>query len=385
MKKIISILLLLTFLFALVSCNNPENEATDTQSEEVDTQTDNPGEVIDNQQKVDEFKALLNKQDLSPFYEKMFSSIFRQDYVSYTNSHDDEDKNIDFFRYSGNGAYGYFYSVTREEYEEIMAKEDVNPFDFIVRGPGNYSLLQNAKINTFSSELVDNIDKTSTRDFSYSQRLDSQFDDTDLQVYSSYEINDKAGDIPTKKAEFNGKVNKESLLEVVSTSWLTDTIQRICAFDGHKITEFLDGLYYEVCRDLLNKTDKEISDFLNTNNIVISDGEEYTELSFELNDDAIKQILIDNDIFPGSFKGTLYYDKEAGSFEEFMYEINYANNEFDEENAHIYSSTLLFTATGYSYHHTYEGTPYFNPDAVVYSDAYEFVNDMLDNIIPPID
>ena len=391
MKKIISILLLLTFLFALVSCNNSENEVidnqskeTDTQSEEVDTQTDNPGEVIDNQQEVDEFKALLNKQDLSPFYEKMFSSMFRQDYVSYINSYDDEDKNIDFFRYSGNGAYGYFYSVTREEYEEIMAKGDVNPFDFIVRGPGNYSLLQNAKINTLSSELVDGFDKTSTSDLSYYQRLDSQFDDTDLQVYSSYEINDKAGDIPTKKAEFNGKVNKAALLEVVSTSWLTDTIQRICAFDGHKTTEFLDGLYYDVCRDLLNKTDKEISGFLKTNNIVISNGEKYTEVSFELNDDAIKQILIDNDIFPGSFKGTLYYDKEAGSFEEFMYEINYTNNEFDEEEAHIYSSTLLFTATGYSYHHTYEGTPYFNPDAVVYADAYEFVNDMVDNIIPPI-
>ena len=384
MKKIISILLLLAFLFAFVSCNDPVSEATDTQSEEVDTQTDNPGEVIDNQQEVDEFKALLNKQDLSPFYEKMFSSMFRQDYASYINSYDDEDKNIDFFRYSGSGAYGYFYSVTREEYEEIMAKEDVNPFDFIVRGPGNYSLLQNAKINTLSSELVDGFDKTSTSDLSYYQRLDSQFDDTDLQVYSSFEIKDKTGGIPAESGKFNGKVNKEALLEVVSTSWLTDTIQRICAFDGDKITEFLDGLYYDVCRGLLNKTDKEISDFLKANNIVISNGEEYTELSFELNDDAIKQILIDNDIFPGSFKGTLYYDKEAGSFEEFMYEINYANNEFDEENAHIYSSMLLFTATGYSYHHTYEGTPYFNPDAVVYADAYEFVNDMVDNIIPPI-
>ena len=374
MKKVISILLSLIFLFTLASCNNTGSEVIDDQSE-----------VIDNQKEVVEFKTLLNKQDLSPFYEKMFRSIFRQDYVSYTNSYDDEERTIDFFRYAGTGAYGYFYSVTPEEYEEIMAKDNVNPFDFIIKGPGNYSLLQNAEINTLSSELVDGFDETSTRAFSYYQRLDSQFDDTDWQVYSSFEINDNDSDITDKGAIFHGKVNKRSLLEVVSTSWLTDTIQRICAFDGHRITEFLDGLYYDVCRGLLNKTDKEISAFLKNNNIVISDGEEYTELSFELYDDAIKQIMIDNDVFPGSFKGTLYYDKEDGSFEEYMYEIKYINNISDEEESRITSSTLIFTATGFSYHYTYDGTPYFNPDPVVYDDAYEFINDMLDNIISPIE
>ena len=90
MKKILSILLLLC-LFVLASCNKPGNEAIDTQSKEVDTQTDPPSEEIDNQNKVDEFKTLLSKQDLSPFYERMFSSTFKQDYVSYTNSYGEEE------------------------------------------------------------------------------------------------------------------------------------------------------------------------------------------------------------------------------------------------------------------------------------------------------
>ena len=350
-----------------MSCNNSED-----------------GE-IDNQKEVDEFKAILNKQDTSPFYERKFTSMFRQDYVSYTNSYDDEEeRGIDFFRYLGTGAYGYFYSVTQDEYEEIIEKESVNPFDFITKGFGNYSLIQSAKVNAFSSEIVDGIDKRTSRDFSYSQRLDSQFDDTDFQLYNSFEINDKSSDNPSESTEFNGIVNKESLLEVVSTSWLTDTVQRVCAFDGQKNTEFIDDLYYVVCRNLLNKTDKEYSDFIKNNNIVISDGEEYTELSFELNDEEIIQNLIDNDIFPGSFKGTLYYDKESSSFEKYSYEINYVNNEL-EEGACISSTILKFEAEGTSYHHTIDEIPYIEPNPVIYSDAYEFVNDIVDNIIPKID
>ena len=94
--------------------------------------------------------------------------------------------------------------------------------------------------------------------------------------------------------------------------------------------------------------------------------------------------MMDHDIFPGSFKGTLYYDKEDGSFEQYLYEINYEIHESDEEDC-ISSSSLIFKATGYSYHHTYDRTPYIEPDPVVYADAYEFVNDMVDNIVQPID
>lgn len=368
MKKIISMLFLLTCLFILASCNNTESVK------------------IDNQEAVDEFKALLNKQDVSPFYEKMFSAIFRQDYVSYTNSYEDEEeRNVDFFRYFGSGAYGYFYDVTQEVYNEIIATENVNPFDFIARGFGNYSLLQSANVNVFSSEMIDGYEERSTRDFEYSQRLDSQFDDTNFQLYNSFTMKDNNSDNPSVSTKFNGIVNKDSLLEVVSTSWLTDTFRKICAFDGQKNTEFIDGLYYDVCRNLLNKNDKEISDFLKNNKIVINDGEEYTELSFEINDEEIMQNLIDNDIFPGSFNGTLYYDKESGSFERYYYQINYIANEIDEESTCTTSSILRFEADGYSYHHTIEKIPYIEPNPVEYTDAYDFVNDIVDNIIPPID
>lgn len=379
MKKIISMLFLLTCFFTLASCNKSGSENSGN------GEIDNSGsEEIDNQKEVDEFKALLNKQDVSPFYERMFTSLFRQDYTSYTNSYEDEEERcIDFFRYLGTGGYGFFYNVNQDEYEEIMENEIVNPFDFITQGFGNYSLIQSANVNAFSSEIVDGLEKKATRDLSFSQRLDSQFDDTDYQLYNTFEINDKSGDIPSKSTKFNGKVNKESLLEVVSTSWLTDTIQKICPFDGHKNTEFIDNLYYEICRSLLNKNDNEISAFIKNNNIVISDGEEYTELTFEVNDDDIRQIMIDNDIFPGTFKGTLYYAKETGSYERYLYEINYVTNEFDEEDGRISSTILKFEATGTSFHHTSERIPYIPEDPVVYTDAYEFVNDIVDNIIPP--
>ena len=384
MKKIMSMLFLLICIFILTACNNSEKLTSSNNTEILTSSNIIDSGEIDNQKEVDEFKALLNKQDISPFYERMFTSVFKQDYVSYTNSYkDEEERNIDFYRYLGTGAYGYFYNVTQDEYKEIMAKENVNPFDFITEGFGNYSLIQSAHINAFSSELVDGIEKRTTRDFNFSQRLDSQFDDTDFQLYNSLEINDKSSDNPSETTNFNGKVNKESLLEVASTSWLTDTIQRICGFDGQKNTEFIDDLYYEVCRNLMNKTDKEFSDFIKNNKIVISDGEEYTELSFEINDEEIIQILIDNDIFPGLFKGTLYYDKESGSFERYLYEINYITNNYINEDDCISSTTLKFEATGTSYHHTYEKIPYITPNPVVYTDAYEFVNDMVQNITPP--
>ena len=57
MKKFLSLLYLLLCLFAFVSCKKSGSKEPDKQSE-----------VIDNQKEVDEFKALLNKQDLSPFY-----------------------------------------------------------------------------------------------------------------------------------------------------------------------------------------------------------------------------------------------------------------------------------------------------------------------------
>ena len=381
MKKIYFKLFLLTSLFVLASCKNSGSK----ENENSNGENDNQIEEIDNQEEVDEFKALLSKQDLSPFYEKQFSAMFKQDYASYTNYYgDEEEKSIDFYRYSGSGAYGYFYSVTQDEYEEIIIKENVNPFDFITIGQGNYSLIQFADVNSFSSEMVDDLEETSTRDFKYYQRLDSQFDDTNYQLYNTFTMNENNSGTPTIDTKFNGIVNKDSLLEVVSTSWLTDTIQRVCAFDGHKNTEFLDGLYYDVCRGLLNKSDEEISVFLKNNNIVISDGEEYTELSFELNDEEILEIMIDNDIFPGSFNGTLYYDKETGSFEKYFYEIKYINTKTDEEEACISSTTLIFTATGYSYHETYDEVPYIDPNVEEYTDAYEFVSDMLENIIPPI-
>ncbi len=388
MKKFLSKLLLMTCLLVLVSCSSKKEEP-DKEPEEIDNQSeviDDQTEVIDNQANVDELKALLNKQDLSPFYERTFASMYKQDYVTYINSYeDDEERSIDFYRYLGTGGYGFFYSVSEDVYNEIIEKDNVNPFDFITRGSGNYSLIQSAKVNAFTSEMVDGMEKRTTRDINFSQRLDSQFDDNDYQLYNSLELTDNTGVIPNQSKEFNGKVNKEELLEVVSTSWLTNTIQKVCAYDGQKNTELIDDLYYEVCKSLVNKTDKEISDFIKNNNIVISDGEEYKELAFELNDENIKQILVDNDIFPGTFKGTLYYDKVSGSYEKYSYEINLVNNGFNEEGGYVTSSTLSFFAEGYSYHSAHGSIPYIKPNPVVYTDAYDFVNDVVDNIIPPVD
>lgn len=58
--------------------------------------------------------------------------------------------------------------------------------------------------------------------------------------------------------------------------------------------------------------------------------------------------LEENDIFPGSFEGTLTHEKESGSFSAYDYKIAYAHNETDEGSGDVRATTMEFKANGYS-------------------------------------
>ena len=81
-KKILSFLLSLFLVFGLASCMKSSPS-------------------IVNQEKVDQLKELLIKQDLSEFTSKGFACMFTQEYnvLDAFNDIDEEDKNTSFFNY----------------------------------------------------------------------------------------------------------------------------------------------------------------------------------------------------------------------------------------------------------------------------------------------
>ena len=341
---------------------------------------------IDNQEEVDSLKALLNKQDLSPFYEKMFNANFLQDYSVYTNSVDEDEETVEFFRYEGLGMYGYYYSVSEDKYNEIMSKKDANPFDFISSSEnGCFDLMQSADFNSFQFENDDDTKTSDISDFTYYQRLITLFDEENLQVYNSFSFEDHIDETKDSTDHFNGLVSKELLFNSISTEMLSKTIERVTLFDGQRSTEFLDSVYYDVCNDLLTKNDKELSQFIKTNHIALSEGEEYLEVSFKIEDESIMQTLADNEIFPGTIEGTLYYDKENSSFQKYTYQINFMDSVINNENRCVKSTVLKFTVEGFSLHGTFGGVPYIEPNPVVYDDGGQFASDMVEHIIPSIE
>lgn len=383
MKKILTFLLAAIAMIPIAGCGNdktPEPEPSD------DPSVDPTPEIIPNQEEVDELKALLVKQDLSPFYERMFASFFKQEYTSYSSAYEDETESIDFFRYVGTGAYGFFYSVEEEQYDEIMAKDNHNLFDFLVKSVSDYEMLQSAYINSYSYEGEDGegTGEEEKIDIYYSQHLHSLFNNNNLQVSNQLSYEDRLNEKDNVERSFNGLIDLDSLTSTISTSFLMNLFQRATLFDGQRNTEFLDGLYYDICKDLLTKNDKEISDFIITNGVVIEDGEEYTEVHFKIEDDSIKEILANNDIIPGNLKGTLYYDKDTGSFELYEYQIIYMNSDVSDDGFSVHAATMNFQATGYSRHKTYEEIPWITPNPVVYDDASQYITDLVGEVIPPV-
>ena len=342
------------------------------------------GNKGNDQPDVSEFKDLLSKQDVSPFYEKSFASIFEQDYNVVSTSLSDG-KEIEHIKYKGVGMYGFFYSVSENDYEEIMSKDDTNPFDFITRSNmSKYELLQQATFDSFQSQTEDEIEsETSLR---YNQHLQGLSQDNTFQLFNEFSLDDLLDESKNETRNFNAILDKELLLDSISTASLSDLFQRITIFDGQRNSEFLDTLYYATVQDLMNKSELELSNFIQKNHIEINKGEKYIEVSFKIEDENIQETLSENDVFPGIISGTLYYDKENGSFQNHEYEISYVENRNSEDNSSIYSASMTFKVSkdSFSHHSTFGREPYIAPNPIAYTDGNEFVKDMIEEIIPPI-
>jgi len=364
MKKKLILLAIIPTILSISGCNNSS---------------------ISNLKEVKEFKALLAKQDLSPFYSKQFNSNFIQDYSVYNRSASDEAEILEFFRYRGIGFYGYLYSVSKEQYEEIMQKENANPFDFMLQNFSMYDLFQGADLVTYRYEYEpDVITATERNDLTFRQRLMSKVKDGNFQLYNSFSLQDRIDENKNEAHDFNAILPTETLLDSISTDSLSDIYQRVTMFDGQRNSEILDTFYYSLVSDLTTKSDKELSKFIKTNHIKISEEDEYYAISFELGDKNIKEQLTEMEIFPGNFIGTLYYEKESGKFFKFDYEITYVESEVDESEFSIYTASMRFRVYGYSLHDEYDRDPYISPDPAVYEDGNQFVSDMIDEIVPNI-
>lgn len=341
---------------------------------------------INNQAEVDALKALLNKQDLSPFYERSFSAMYNQSYSVYSNNVREDGEDIQFFRYYGVGAYGYYYSVSEEQYEEITSQDEVNPFDFMVKGVSAYDIRQSLDIDSYSFENDDQyITPIEVRQtFEYWQNLTALFSNGNFQVDTKVTIDDKLNDDHDEVIDFNGVIANDILLETVSTSSLNELFLQMEMFDGQRNTEFLDNLYYQTCEELLTKSDSELSEFININHIEIKEGETDTEVTFKIEDETIRNILSENDVFPGIIKGTLTYDKETGEYKSYSYDIDYMNNEIGEDGATIHSASMSFECVGYSTHKAHEGSIYVRSDPVEYTDGEEYISTLSEKAIPSL-
>lgn len=361
--------------------DNPKIEPTPTPEP---TPIPTPGGDIDNQEEVDNLKSLLAKQDLSPFNEKSFYANYQQNFTVYTNSLDDEGKYVDFFNYRGSGNFGYYYDVDEEEYEKIIEDEDSNIFDIMRQGFGYYLLVQYATIQSFLNFNDEVDEKEEYERFTYIQQLEALLDEENFQIDNTFIFSDFYDDENFDYRTFKGKISKDNLFSSYTTKTINDIFSRVNIYDGPGNCEAIDSFYYQLCLSLLESSDKEISEFIINNNIEYIESNKYSELSFEIKEEKYLEQLGDNDVIPGIIKGTLYLNKETKELEEYEYRIIHLEQESDLDRNYIHAVSMEFIAEGYSRHGKPEEDPYVSEEAVIYDDSNLFVQDVMEEVIPPI-
>lgn len=398
-KKLLPIILF-PLVLSIASCGGNEgskgtssdsvSEKTDVSSSEMTSdssseKTSDPSSsaaTIPNQEDVDNLKSLLAKQDLSPFNEKAYFSQYQQNFTVYTNHMDDDGKSIDFYNYRGSGNFGYYYNVDKEVYEETIKKEGLNTFDIMCQGLGYYGLIQYATINSFLNDEYE--EREDNERFTYIQQLQALFDDTNLQIDNMYLFSDFNDDENMDYRLFNGIIDKETLFGAYTTAALSNVFSRVNIYDGPGYCETIDELYYQICLTLSESSDKEISDFILNNEVAYAESDKYSELSFALKEDKYIEQLIDNDVLPGTIKGTLYLDKETKELDSFEYRIIHFEEEADHNENFIRTASMDFKVEGYSRHGKHEDDPSLSEEPVVYTDAHEFMDQVIAQVLPNI-
>ena len=340
------------------------------------------GETIDNQKDVDNLKALLAKQDLSPFNEKAYYSEYQQNFSVYANSIEDEGKYIEFINYRGIGSVGYYYNVDEETYDAIIEKEDTNTFDIMCQGYGFYDLAQNATTYSF---LNDEFEEKEDRERStYIQQVKAQFAETSLQIENFYLFADYYDDENNEYRTFNGIIDKDILFGSYTTKALSNVFARVNIYDGPGYCETLDALYYQICSSLFSSGDKEISEFIINNNVAYTESEKYDELSFELQEEKYIAQLSESEVIPGAIKGTLYLDSETKAMDHFEYKIIHFEEEVDYDTNYVHTASMEFKVNGYSHHGKHEVEPSIDDDPTVYTDPNEFMEQVIEQVVPNI-
>ena len=360
MKKKISLFLFLPLALGLPACNQ------------------GPA----NQEAVNELKALLSKQDLSPVYTKMFVANFSQNYDVFAKQQDQDARQTRFYSYLGGGAFGCLYEVSEAAYKEASAQKNNDFFDFLSRGQGSYGLTQSAKVASYhyDSEKQGN-DAQTPQNLTFLQQLQAKYTESDVQVCNTFTLSQGQGN-PTSQ-RFNGSINKQTLLDSISIRAFSDIFARTNLYDGQKSCEILDNIYFNVVKGLTKKTDQELSDFITKNNIVIDNNGENTLVRFKVEDESLRTTLADHDIIPGTLEGTLTYEKGSGKFSAFEYKIVHIVNESDTTTGNISSASMEFKANGYSWNKKYGEDLYIDPNPTVYENAEDFLTDVVKEVIPP--
>ena len=383
MKKVFFYPLLLLAI-ALPSCGNgaPSSETSSADSSA-------PSSVSSSvpTEEVNKLKDLLSKQDLSPIYDKMFVSQFTQNYEAYSsnNGSNEEEAESHFYTYSGAGMFGCLYEVSEEAYAEAKSLGDPDFFDFLSRGKGSYAMLQQGTLVSYLYEADEEKIVNSLQCLDFLQEVEARFTDENVQVVNSLfhkDTLDGGFDIDTRQY-FNGLIDKKTLFDTITVRAFSDIFARTNLFDGQRSCEVLDRIYFATVEELCAKSDAELGDFVTKNAIRIEDEEETTLVHFAVGDENLRAVLDENEIIPGTFEGTLTYEKESGKFTAFDYRIVYATHEVDETSGYVHNTSMEFKAEGYSWNQKYDKDLYIDPDPTVYDDAETFLEDVVEEVIPP--
>ena len=119
------------------------------------------------------------------------------------------------------------------------------------------------------------------------------------------------------------------------------------------------------------------------NDIRIEEKGDGVLVHFKVGDENLREVLDENGIIPGAFDGTLSYEKESGKFATYEYEISHVINETNEDTGSVHVASMEFKASGYSLNQKYDKDLYIDPNPAVYEDAEVFLDDVVEEVIPP--
>ena len=108
--------------------------------------------------------------------------------------------------------------------------------------------------------------------------------DDDVWLENSLYVSDDGIFHYESRQALSASIDKELLFGSVSTRTFRQLFSQVNLFDAPGNSEHLDKHYYSICRDLVSKNDKEISDFLLANQVSIEEVENNIEVNFVYTD-----------------------------------------------------------------------------------------------------